>query len=143
MDDNCKCCQRRVLIGPRPNPYWSQWASYVQEHDYKTTVHSWCGLGMRDYDTNKPMHHHKHISSTRVLPPQVCQCGDPDSHARNLRFERNKGEVVRGESAPHQRALQAWPAEMIGPQSGKHICTDDDPRSTARGKKNPCCGHKL
>ena len=41
------------IIAPRRNHYWPQWESWLVQQNFKTSYHTWCGLGIRDYDSGK------------------------------------------------------------------------------------------
>ena len=101
------------VIAPKNNPYWAQWETFFTEHGYHTSVQRWCGLGIRDHDTNKPIGRHTRITSTHPLQDHNCQCGQPEMHAEKLRVERRADEEQRGESAPHQLAMHAWAKSII------------------------------
>ena len=98
------------VIGPRSNPYWTQWGTYFAENNYSTSAHHWCGLGVRDSDSGQSLARHTRISSTNFLSSTLCRCSEP--HIHKLRIERRSDEIQRGESAPHQIALQQWALSM-------------------------------
>ena len=98
------------VIGPRSNPYWTQWGTFFAENDYTTSVHHWCGLGVKDSDSGQSLARYTRISSSNFLRSTVCSCHEP--HIHKLRVERRLDEIQRGESAPHQIALQQWASSI-------------------------------
>ena len=83
------------------------------QHGFKTTFHAWCGLGIRDFDSGKPLGHHTRIASKKVISSHGCQCGDVSSHVHELRKDRNDVELDNGDGSPHQKANRDWAVELI------------------------------
>ena len=109
-----------------------QWEVYCTENNYSTSLHHWCGLGVRDSDTRKAPVRHTRISSTRSIASTLCNCGDPSSHVFQLRVERRPDGIDRGESAPHQIALHDWATSITKilqlPQHGPWVTQKGDIR---------------
>ena len=101
------------IIAPKRNQYWQQWDSWLVQHGFKTTFHTWCGLGIRDFDSGKPLGHHTRIASKKVISSHGCQCGDVSSHVHELRKDRNDIELDNGDGSPHQKANRDWAAELV------------------------------
>ena len=65
------------IIAPKANGYWQEWRSWLDEHQCtdKPTHHHWCGLGIRDSDTGKPLNQLTLIySNDHSLSPHGCHC---------------------------------------------------------------------
>ena len=80
------------IIAPKTNPYWEHWETMLAEKDYRTTIHTWCGMGLKDSDTNKPLAHQTRISSTTVIPTHPCTCG---IHVHTYSNNGSKGTRMR------------------------------------------------
>ena len=79
-DDAC-------VVAPRSNPYWSQWESFFLEHGFSTSEHSWCGMGIKDYDTAKPLNHNTRITAKQRFHHNLAVVGIPSLMYENFEWE--------------------------------------------------------
>ena len=74
------------ILAPKANGYWHEWRSWFDEHrgTYKPTHHHWCGLGIRDSDTGKPLNHLTLMyTNDHAIPSHHCRCdGVQTAHER-------------------------------------------------------------
>ena len=104
------------VIAPMANKYWPEWESHFNDQNgYFTTHHEWCGLGVRDKDSGKPLHSVTRIvSNDHSIRHHRCQCDVKDHiHSSSMRKLKNDEEQSQRKSAPHQKSLSDWAIKII------------------------------
>ena len=104
------------VIAPMANKYWPEWESHFNDQNgYFTTHHEWCGLGIRDKDSGKPLHSVTRIvSNDHSIRHHRCQCDVKDHiHSSSMRKLKNDEEQSQRKSAPHQKSLSDWAIKII------------------------------
>ena len=139
------------IIAPKANGYWQEWRSWFDEYrgTYKPTHHHWCGLGIRDSDTGKPLNRLTLIySNDHALPSHHCRCDGVLPHTKDLRQVRNEDEIARYEKSPYQKSNSEWASKttrLLKLSSGGPYLTSDGSvrygadfkRSEGKDARNP------
>ena len=104
------------ILGPEHNGYWPEWEHYCNnQNGYHATHHHWCGLGVDDKYTGKPVRVWTRIlSNDPSLTDHPCLCCARDHISFSaLRKQKNNEEQADYQSAPHQKAFSQWALSMI------------------------------
>ena len=80
-----------------------------------TLFHDWCGLGIRDKESCRPIRCVTRIlSNDASIKSTDCSCKEPRHiHFDDVRKQKNDQELADVQSAPHQRALTEWATSII------------------------------
>ena len=111
---NCALKARKVfLIAKSRNGHLNGLREFFEANCYAQTDHFWCSLGVKVYDTTKPICYVTIMWSNSPVDAYPWQCGKALSHVYELRQEKNEEEIKTGQSNPNQRAYEDWATSII------------------------------
>ena len=129
------------ILAPKANGYWHEWRSWFDEHrgTYKPTHHHWCGLGIRDGDTGKPLNHLTLMyTNDHAIPSHHCRCDGVQPHTKDLRQVRNEDEIARYAKSPYQKSNSEWASKILEllklSPGGPYLTSDESVRYGADSK---------